>query len=87
VTALEALLERALKAPYHRIFIREDGGGYSASILELDGVFGAGETVEEANDTLEEAMADWIAFEFERGHPIPEPLDNEAYAGRMSQRL
>jgi len=77
VTALEALLEQALTAPYHRIFIREDGGGYSASVLELEGVFGAGATVEEANQTLEEAMADWIAFEFERGNAIPEPIETD----------
>lgn len=37
MTALDDLLERALTAPYHRVFIREDDGGYSASVLELEG--------------------------------------------------
>lgn len=86
--APEALADQVLKAPYHRIFVRENSGsGYSASVLELQGVFGAGLTVEEANQTLEEAMVDWVSFEHERGNLIPEPLDIDAYGGRVSLRL
>lgn len=84
---LEALLEQALNGPYHRIFIRESDGGYSASVLELEGVFGGGETLDEANATLEDAMADWVTFEFERGNPIPPPINVEGYGGRVSLRL
>lgn len=77
----------ATAAPYHRIFVRETGGGYSSWVLELPGVFGGGDSIEEANQTLEEAMTDWIAIELEREHDIPAPLDPEDFSGRLTFRI
>lgn len=86
-TSIEETVLQALAAPYHRTFVKEAGGGYSAWVVELPGVFGGGDDIDEANRTLDEAMADWVAFECERGHEIPEPIDPEQYSGRLTFRI
>lgn len=80
-------VSRALAAPYTRIFNKEDDGGYSAWVLELRGVNSAGATIEEANEGLEDAMADWIAYELEAGHEIPGPVEPGDYSGRLTFRI
>ncbi len=77
----------ALTAPYHRVFTREDDGGYSAFVVELPGVNAAGASIEEANVDLENAIESWVELELERGHDIPEPLALEGYSGRMQVRI
>jgi len=52
-------VQQALAAAYHRILCATVSR-YSASILEVPGVFGGGDDIEEANRTLEEALADWV---------------------------
>src|SRR5688572_21475601 len=64
-------VDAALTAPYHRIFVKQADGGYWARVLELEGIHGAGDTIEEANETLEYALTDWVEIELERGHDIP----------------
>jgi predicted RNase H-like HicB family nuclease len=80
-------VRKALAAPYHRLFLKEEDGGFSASVLELDGVYGAGATIDEANRTLEEGLADWVQIELERGHEIPAPLNVETFSGRLTFRI
>lgn len=46
--------------------------GYYASIAELPGVWGNGETIEATRDDLREALEGWIALALQRGVPIPE---------------
>lgn len=83
----EDRIQRSLNAPYHRIFFKENDGGYSSLVLELPGVFGGGDTIEESNQTLEYAMEDWIALELEKGHDIPEPIDPESFSGTLTLRI
>ncbi len=47
----------------------------------------AGETIEAANQDLEDAIESWVELELERGHDIPEPLVLDAYPGRMQVRI
>ncbi len=62
-----------LRLPYHRIIEPDEGGYWSAHVLELDGVFSEGKTAAEAADNLNSAMALWIDHEFAEGRPIPGP--------------
>lgn len=80
-------IQAALAAPYHRLFIKEEDGGYSASIVELPGVYGSGDSIDKANEALEDGLRDWVALELQRGHEIPEPLDVEAFSGRLTFRI
>ncbi len=80
-------ISTALSAPYHRVFTREDDGGYSALVIELPGVNASGVSIEEANQDLENAIESWVELELERGHPIPDPIALEGYSGRMQVRI
>lgn len=81
-------VEAAVAAPYTRV-IRHDpsDGGYSAYVLELAGVFGGGDTAQEANDSLDEAIRLWVAHELAAGHDIPVPFDPEGFSGRVTLRM
>lgn len=48
-----------------------DEEGYYASIPELPGVWGNGETIEATRDDLREALEGWIALALQRGVPVP----------------
>ena len=61
-----------LKLPYHRIIQPDEGGYWSAHVLELDGVFSEGESAAEAAENLNVAMGPWIDHELAAGHPIPQ---------------
>ncbi|MBO6146148.1 MAG: toxin-antitoxin system HicB family antitoxin [Lachnospiraceae bacterium] len=83
-------LEYYMKLPYTRM-IREidDEGGhyYHGTILELEGCQSTGDTIEELNDNLVEAMESYIAVKLEYGLSIPEPVDDSKYSGKFVIRL
>ena len=81
-------VEAAVTASYTRV-IRHDpsDGGYSAYVLEMPGVFGGGETAQEANDSLDEAIRLWVGHEINAGHEIPAPFDPEGFSGRVTLRM
>ena len=62
-----------LELPYHRIVQPDEGGFWSAHVLELDGVFSEGATAAEAAENLNVAMGLWIETELEAGHSIAKP--------------
>jgi antitoxin HicB len=80
------LLKEYLARPYHRVLRRTDDL-YSCEVIELPGCFSSGETAAEAVDNLGEAMEIWLSSELAAGHEIPEPIDEDHYAGRVSLRL
>jgi predicted RNase H-like HicB family nuclease len=88
VVNLEGRIEAAVVAPYTRV-IRHDpsDGGYSAYVLELPGVFGGGETAQEANDSLDESIRLWVGHELQAGREIPAPFDPEGFSGRVTLRM
>lgn len=71
----ETLVEEFIHREYHRVFILEQEGGYSALILEFPGCFATGDTENEAWKNLEEAMQVWVGAELDAKHSIPEPFD------------
>lgn len=60
-----------LKRPYERVFVLERGGGFSCWVEELPGCVSQGETLAEAYDNLEEAMASWIDAVLDAGEKVP----------------
>lgn len=76
-----------LKEPYARILIPEEGGRYSAEVLEFPGCFSQGDTAEEAIYNLEEAAKNWIETTLESGKPIPNPSAHYGYNGKIALRL
>ena len=55
----------------HYELLSEDEG-YYASIPELPGVWGNGDTIETTRDDLREALEGWIALALQRGVRVPE---------------
>ena len=81
--ALGAYLAR----PYSRILIPQEGGRFSAEILEFPGCFAEGETPEAAYANLEDAAASWLAACLAADTPVPPPLTNYEASGRFALRL
>ena len=85
--------------PYSIIIRNIHGSHYCAAVLELEGCTCDGETSEEAYQSIQEAMENWIEDRLENGLEVPLPLDeeahsdsvftveNEKYSGRFVVRL
>ena len=79
--------EEFLAAPYHRQWFRDELGGWSAGVAELDGVFASGDSLEDAAANLDEAMLLWFEVEREAGREIPEPWGSREHSGTLNLRL
>lgn len=84
-------LDEYLQVPYRLSLIwdEDDEGqqGWVAEIPELPGCISQGATPEEAVTNVRDAMAGWISVALEDGRPIPEPLSDEGYSGKLLLRL
>lgn len=76
-----------LKGPYARTLIPEEGGGYSAEILEFPGCYSFGDTPDEAMRNLEDAAANWIEATLAQGQSIPEPSAHHEFSGKFLLRM
>ncbi len=56
-------------------------------VVELPGCIIEGDTLEEAAEMIQDAMASWIEVALEDGRPIPLPKPSEAYSGKFVVRL
>ncbi|PWI46403.1 toxin-antitoxin system HicB family antitoxin [Candidatus Heimdallarchaeota archaeon B3_Heim] len=68
----------------------EDGGGFEACIPQLGkwAFLGAGKTIIEALEHLEEVKRDFFEDYLKKGIEIPEPeIEEEAYSGRILLRI
>lgn len=64
----------------------EDGGGYLAEALDLNGCITDGETIKEAIHNLEDAITSWVKTAQELGRPIPQPSDDSLFSGKWVVR-
>lgn len=62
-------------------------GGYVAQIEDLPGCLTQGDTLEEAVDNINEARELWIETAYEAGDPIPLPLSQNNYSGKILVRM
>lgn len=76
-----------LKMPYGRLLVPEDDGTYRAEIIEFPGCFAVGENAAEAAENLEHAALSWIESTIAKGRPIPEPMEENDYSGKLVVRL
>lgn len=70
-----------LQRPYTRELIRRDDGSWLGRIVEFDGCVTAGETREEAEETLGDAALLWLVVSLQHGYAIPEPTAPDAPFG------
>ncbi len=79
-----------LGLPYNfmtKRIVDESGSYYWGRVLELEGCFSDGETIEELYSNLSEALELYIETKLEGGFDIPEPTDTEKYSGKFVVRL
>ena len=65
----------------------EEGGGFLASVLDLAGCMGDGETEAEAIEDARTAILAWIEAATAFGDPVPEPSELEQYSGKFVARI
>jgi antitoxin HicB len=80
-------MQRYLKLPYTREFVREDDGTYFARVLELPGCITTGDTQQEALAMLDDAMAAWLGARIADRETIPEPVATDDFSGRFVVRV
>jgi predicted RNase H-like HicB family nuclease len=62
----------------YTVLVREeDEGGYWAEVEELPGCFASGETLDELEEDVKEAIEQHIAALHEMGEPVPEGRSRE----------
>ena len=79
-----------MKLPYNYIIQQvndESGEYYYGKILELDGCQSTGETIEELNANLDEAMEGYLEVKLENNLPIPIPHNPNNYSGKFIIRI
>jgi len=79
-----------MKLPYTRLITKrddEDGIWYFGEILEFQGCYSDGETIEELNRNLDEVMELWLTTQIEDGETIPLPVKETDYSGKFLLRI
>jgi predicted RNase H-like HicB family nuclease len=76
-----------LRQPYARMVVPEIDGTYRGEILEFPGCIATGDTPAETLTALEEVAAEWLEAALERNQPIPAPVENTAFSGRLVLRM
>lgn len=76
-----------LKKPYARLLVPEDDGSFRAEIAEFPGCIALGSSPGEAYSELESVAEAWLASVIARGQPIPEPMEEAGYSGKLVLRL
>jgi predicted RNase H-like HicB family nuclease len=86
---MEAKMDAAeiLKRPYARLVVPEEEGGFRAEIPEFPGCRAVGETPAEAIENVNDAALEWLAVVIDKGQPIPEPLENTDFSGKLMLRM
>ena len=69
------------------IQIKQDEGGFFASIPDLPGCMSQGNTLEEAYAMIMDAKAAWIEAALKNGETIPEPIEDKKHSGRILLRI
>jgi antitoxin HicB len=62
-----------LSLRYRIELLPEEDGSWAAVIPDLPGCIGAGETIAEALEMLEDAKTGWLTSRLKHNDPIPEP--------------
>lgn len=80
-------VDEVVARPYQRVIERGGDGVFTAWLAEIPGAVAEGDSYEEALHNLDEGLADLIEVMIEEGQPIPEPVSQRSYSGRLQVRL
>jgi predicted RNase H-like HicB family nuclease len=86
-TSREKSLDDYLSLSYPYELVRDEDGSFVASHPGLIGCLAQGGTADEAVGALDLARRAWIEVRFEEGLPIPEPLEDADYSGKILLRI
>jgi antitoxin HicB len=76
-----------LKRPYSRLVVPETDGSFRAEILEFPGCIATADTAAEALSLLEDVAASWLEATLAKGQPVPEPMEETEFSGKLVLRL
>lgn len=71
----------------YTLIVGRDQGDIIAQVLEYPGVMGTGETEADAIKLARELLQTTIAFDLERGEPLPAPARDEKRSEQVNIRL
>lgn len=83
-------LKDYLRLPYTRLIQEmndESGHYYYGRFLELDGCQSTGDTIEELNENMNEALEGYIEIKLEQKNEIPLPVKEDSYSGKFVLRI
>ena len=83
-------VDEYLSLPYTKVIKEiddESGHYYYGRIMELDGCQSTGDTLEELDISLKEAMEGYIETKIEHNMPIPMPIKDDDYSGKFVLRI
>lgn len=83
----EKSLDYYLSLSYPYELVRDEDGSFVASHPDLIGCMAQGETADEAIRALDLARRAWLEVRFEDGLPIPEPLGEDDFSGKILLRI
>jgi antitoxin HicB len=81
------LIVSYLRQPYARIVVPEEDGTFRGEILEFPGCIATGDTPTETFSSLDEVASAWLKGALEQNQPIPEPVENTEFSGRLVLRM
>jgi antitoxin HicB len=70
-----------------RLLPESDGGGYLAVVVDLPGCMADGDTPQEAFDSAQDAIAEWMAIATDMGRPVPDPSPQQARSEALKALL
>lgn len=80
-------IEFYLGLNYPITIYRDEEGGFVAEIEDLPGCITEGETLEEVNQRIGDALEGWIHAAYEDDVEIPLPRTDEEYSGKFMVRI
>lgn len=84
----DTTIDDYLRRPYARLLVPDaESGTYTAEVAEFPGCVAQGDTPAEAYAALDEAAREWLDAAIESGKPVPDPLAENEYSGRVALRL
>lgn len=75
-----------LNLPYTIILKKYPDGGYFAEVKELPGCMTEADSKNETLEMVEDAMRGWLELALEDHTPIPEPVLEDGFSGRILVR-
>lgn len=84
---MKRTVEYYLDLPYTTEILPNGDGTFFAKVKELEGCMTEGDTWQEVYEMIEDAKRIWIEAALDYDEPIPEPVTDQSYSGKLVLRL